>query len=67
MERNDPMTMSRLKAYRRNASAIENLQLAHWCCNRQKSDKLVEKQVFDQKVEAVSNRVLPQTFDWKSI
>ena len=48
-------------------SALENLQLAHWCCNRQKSDKLVEKQVFDQKVEAVSNRVLPQTFDWKSI
>ena len=35
-------------------SALENLQLAHWCCNRQKSDKLVEKQVFDQKVEAVS-------------
>ena len=48
-------------------SALENLQLAHWCCNRQKSDKLVEKQVFDQKVEAVSNLVLPQTFDWKSI
>lgn len=26
MERNDPMTMSRLKAYRRNASAIENIK-----------------------------------------
>lgn len=26
MERNDPMTMSRLKAYRRNASAIEDIK-----------------------------------------
>jgi|GEM_PF-242010 len=47
-------------------SDISNLQLAHWCCNRQKSDKLVEKQVFDQSVELLSNRILPQTFDWKT-
>jgi hypothetical protein len=47
-------------------SDISNLQLAHWCCNRQKSDKLVEKQVFDQSVELLSNRILPQTYDWKT-
>lgn len=48
-------------------SAIENLQLAHWCCNRQKSDKLVQTQVFTAEVKLVSNRLLPQTFDWKNI
>ena len=47
-------------------SDISNLQLAHWCCNRQKSDKLVEKQVFDRSVELLSNRILPQTCDWKT-
>lgn len=47
-------------------SDMENLQLAHWACNRRKSDKLVEKQVFDQELEVISNRVLPQTFDWKT-
>lgn len=46
-------------------SELSNLQLAHWACNRQKSDKLVEKQVFDQDLEVISNRVLPQTFDYK--
>ena len=48
-------------------SDISNLQLAHWTCNRQKSDKLVEKQVFDQDLEVISNRVLPQTFDYKKL
>lgn len=48
-------------------SALENLQLAHMCCNRQKSDKLVEKQSFDNGIELISNRLLPQTFDWKNI
>lgn len=48
-------------------SALENLQLAHWTCNRQKSDKLVEKQVFDKEIKLISNRNLPQTFDWKSV
>ena len=47
-------------------SDISNLQLAHWCCNRQKSDKLVEKQVFDQSLDLISNRVLPQCYDWKN-
>ncbi|REJ29312.1 HNH endonuclease [Caldibacillus debilis] len=43
-------------------SDIDNLQLAHWTCNRQKSDK-----IFRQKQEtkqAIGNRVLPQTIDW---
>lgn len=47
-------------------SDIENLQLAHWTCNRQKSDKLVERT--DAKVEEViSNRILPHTFKWKDM
>lgn len=48
-------------------SDINNLQLAHMCCNRQKSDKLVERVAFDQQPELISNRVLPQTFDWKTV
>ena len=45
-------------------SDINNLQLAHWTCNRQKSDKLIEKQNFDSAPDVISNRVLPLTFDW---
>ena len=48
-------------------SDISNLQLAHMCCNRRKSDKLVEKIRFDQEPDVISNRVLPQTYDWKSV
>lgn len=48
-------------------SDISNLQLAHMCCNRQKSDKLTPKQEFAKETEVVSNRLLPQTFDWKII
>lgn len=48
-------------------SDLDNLQLAHWTCNRQKSDKLVQKQCFEQASQLVSNRLLPQTFDWKNI
>lgn len=48
-------------------SDISNLQLAHMCCNRQKSDKLVEKVSFSQQPDLISNRVLPQTFDWKTV
>ena len=44
-------------------SDIDNLQLAHWTCNRQKSDKLIERT--DKKEEIVSNRVLPHSYDWK--
>lgn len=45
-------------------SAMENLQLAHWTCNRQKSDKLfknIEKK--DQK-QVLGNRNLPQSLNW---
>lgn len=46
-------------------SDLENLQLAHWSCNRQKSDKLFL--INDKKgKKIVSNRILPQTIDWKS-
>lgn len=48
-------------------SDISNLQLAHLCCNRQKSDKLSPKQDFKAETEVVSNRLLPLTFDWKSL
>lgn len=44
-------------------SAIENLQLAHWTCNRQKADKLnVEEE--NVKGEVISNRILPHSVDW---
>ena len=45
-------------------SDIDNLQLAHWTCNRQKSDKLVDKVIVSQTEETISNRVLPQSMDW---
>lgn len=48
-------------------SDMGNLQLAHLCCNRFKSDKLVEKQHFDQTPEVISNRVLPCLIDWKTV
>lgn len=43
-------------------SDLDNLQLAHWCCNRQKSDKLFSKTA--PKVQAVAARQLPQSCDW---
>lgn len=48
-------------------SDINNMQLAHLCCNRQKSDKLVAKVEFAQQKPVISNRVLPLTFDWKNL
>ena len=48
-------------------SDISNLQLAHWTCNRQKSDKLIDRgQLAAGHVEAISNRILPQSLDWKN-
>ena len=44
-------------------SDINNLQLAHWQCNRQKSDKLflnIEK----KKTIEIGNRNLPKSNDW---
>lgn len=47
-------------------SDIDNLQLAHWTCNRQKSDKLIEvnRKKENNQAEAINNRMLPQTMDW---
>ena len=46
-------------------SDIDNLQLSHWTCNRQKSDKLIEKRdISGGDVEILSNRILPQSLDW---
>ena len=48
-------------------SDLANLQLAHFCCNRQKSDKLAPRVGHDPAPKAVPNRLLPQTFDWKTV
>lgn len=46
-------------------SDIDNLQLAHWICNRQKSNKLLEPKA-DSSAEVITNRMLPQSCDWKT-
>lgn len=46
-------------------SDIDNLQLAHWICNRQKSDKLQAVKE-DETKEDVGNHALPWSFDWRS-
>ena len=45
-------------------SDIDNLQLAHWTCNRQKSDKLLRPRGQLTSEETISNRVLPLACDW---
>lgn len=49
-------------------SDINNLQLAHMCCNRQKSDKLIvtqEIKTTGQKDNLIiTNRNLPQITNW---
>ena len=45
-------------------SDITNLQLAHWSCNRQKSDKLFKNGPKESRV--LGNRNLPQSRDWKN-
>ena len=45
-------------------SDISNLQLAHWSCNRQKSDKIFKHETETPKT--IGNRNLPQSMDWKS-
>ena len=49
-------------------SDISNLQLAHRCCNRQKSDKILAEAYTDSLGSAskkiISNRVLEQHADW---
>lgn len=43
-------------------SDIDNLQLAHWYCNRQKSDKLFNNNQPEPKT--IGNRNLPQSLNW---
>lgn len=44
-------------------SSLENLQISHFSCNRQKSDKLFKTQeIFEPKT--IGNRNLPQTVSW---
>lgn len=45
-------------------SDISNLQLAHLCCNRAKSDKLAGDGTKPAEPRIVSNRALPQSQDW---
>ena len=45
-------------------SDIANLQLAHWTCNRQKSDKILSIKIDTEKPEVITNRNLPQTINW---
>lgn len=44
-------------------SSLDNLQLAHWTCNRQKSDKLFKNQE-EKKPIVLGNRNLPQSMSW---
>lgn len=45
-------------------SDISNLQLAHFTCNRQKSDKIIAKKEVQKDIK--NNRDLPQSADWKA-
>ena len=49
-------------------SDIDNLQLAHWTCNRQKSDKIIRQNglVVSNTIEVLGNRVLPHSYDWEN-
>lgn len=48
-------------------SDLSNLQLAHRCCNREKSDKLIRVASGPAKEEQlVPNQLLEQHADWKS-
>lgn len=46
-------------------SDIDNLQLAHWQCNRQKSDKLYADSK-EKTTKVIGNRNLPQSCNWLS-
>lgn len=48
-------------------SSMNNLQLAHWTCNRQKADKLLgNRNAPVTEKGPISNRILPQSMDWKN-
>ena len=44
-------------------SDLDNLQLAHMTCNRQKSDKIFANNTIKTE-KVISNRILPQIIDW---
>lgn len=48
-------------------SDLANLQLAHFCCNRQKSNKVGGNIPGVAVPKVISNRLLPLTFDWKTV
>ncbi len=48
-------------------SDLKNLQLAHWQCNRAKSDKLFNVKEVKKEIKStniIGNRNLPQSIDW---
>lgn len=47
-------------------SDISNLQLAHRCCNREKSDKMFGKNIAkgEEEPDQISNDILEQHYDW---
>ena len=45
-------------------SDIANLQLAHFTCNRWKSDKMVDSKPQPTTPNVISNRILPQSRSW---
>lgn len=47
-------------------SDIDNLQLAHFTCNRQKWDKIIDVKPTEVKKDTISNRVLPLSMDWSA-
>lgn len=44
-------------------SDLDNLQLAHFTCNRQKADKLFRTDI-KREDDVISNRILPQSVNW---
>ena len=49
-------------------SDLDNLQLAHRCCNREKADKLFlsNRPTAEQEETLVSNQLLEQHADWRT-
>ena len=46
-------------------SDLDNLQLAHWTCNRQKSDKInFNNHAQQQAPQIITNRILPLSYNW---
>lgn len=43
---------------------LDNLQLAHFTCNRMKSDKVLDPVPVKKDPDKIGNRVLPLSMDW---